>query len=355
MSKPETGFGRSEWILSRPLYRFVRFEFKSVARPQREQALELQIRQWSPFARTGKYVLWHQDTAQIWAWDADRIESALLENKLDSRNTAIVPETLLRGRRLDGAFLLACLDGVEGQAWTHDAMIGSRWWPKPPAANEWLNFQRDAGISPENQSGEVPTVLIEELGQKPWARSADLAHASILAGRAEQWIVPVVSICLFAATVWSLAQLVKLNSAISTQAAELETLAQKSGPIIEARGKSLEALNRIKLLQSIDPYPDQLGLMARVADTLPSKDGAYLKEWDFQNGKLKLQIASASKLLSSEYIKLFESVELFKNVQAAPANDPNALALSMEVIPFADLKPGVENHESTIPAAALVR
>jgi len=337
------GVGRSEWILSRPLYRYARFELKSVPKPQRAQALELQIRQWTPYARTGWYLLWEQDEALIWAWDADRVEAAILENALKPKTVSIVPETLLQQRRGQGIHLASCIEGYEGQVWSERSLLSSRWWPELPDAAEWLNFQRDAGTLPEHQSNLVPKPLPLQWAEKPWARSAALDRSAAYGASVEQWALPAVALCLLAATLWYGAQWVKLRAAIKDRGAELEALNLRAGPIIEARGRALEALGRIKTLQATDPYPDQLSLLAKVAQSLP-KDGPYLKEWEFQGGKLKLQIASPNKMVSSDYVKLFQSFGVFKNVQTAPNNDPTSLALSMEVLPQAEIKFAAEGN-----------
>ena len=201
MSKPdEKGFGRSDWILSRPLYRFARFEFKSVTRLQREQALRMQIGQWTPYAETGLYVVWKQDNAHVWAWDAQRVEKGILSSKLQLKGTSIVPETLLHRRQSQGAYLVACLEGYEGQVWRDDSINSSRWWPEPPATNEWINFQRDAGLAPERQSNEVSCGALS-LGEAAWARSAVLNGSAFMATRPTM-VVPAIPCACLASMVW---------------------------------------------------------------------------------------------------------------------------------------------------------
>jgi len=342
VSPPDRGFGRSEWVLSRPLYRYARFELKSVPKPQRAQALELQIRQWTPFNKTGWYLLWDKENALVWAWDADRVESAILEGKLKPTSTTVVPETLLHQGQEQGVYLVACMEGIEGQVWSEHSLISSRWWPEPPSPGEWLNFQRDAGALPEHQSSEVPNPFPLHWQENPWARSAALGRSAMYGAGIEPRVLPVIALCLFAGSMWYGAQLIKLQAAISDQGAALETLNLQAGSIVEARGQALEALSRIKTLQATDQYPDQLSLLGKVAESLP-KDGAYLKEWEFLNGKLKLQLASSNKLVSSDTIKLFQSFGVFRNVQASPTNDPTTLALRMEVLPQAEIKFAAEN------------
>lgn len=341
--------------MSRALYRYGRFDLQSVPKPKRGQALELQIRQWTPFAKTASYVLWDKDHAQVWAWDAERAEFAIRACKMKPDRIKIIPETLLHKRREHGVFLAACLEGVEGQVWSGHSLIGSRWWPELPGSGEWLNLQRDAGILPEKQSHVVPAALPVYLEDKPWGRSVVLEGSARDGGKAEAWVVPLAALCLFAGSMWYGAQWIKLQAATQDRNAELEALNQQAGPIIEARGKALESLGRIKQLQALDPYPNQASLMAKLAESLP-QDGTYLKEWDFANGKLKVSIVSPAKLVNSDYIKRFQSLEIFRNVQTVPTNDLSSLVLGMEVVPQAEIK-FAENSEAARKegAAAAVR
>ncbi len=306
----------------------------------------MQIRQWSPFLNTRWYLLWHHDTALVWAWDADNAEEAIRTQRLKTKSTNVIPETLLHPRQKSGCFLVACIEGHEGQIWLDGALIGSRWWPEIPGISEWMNFQRDVGNAPENQLHQVPAPLPAVLHEQPWEKSAATAQASGYQGKAEQWIMIIATFCLAAASFWYGAQIIKLQTAINERTLEFETLSQQTGPIMDARGQALEALSRIKQLQALNPFPPQLGLLAKVADFLP-KDGSYLKEWDFQNGKLKVQFSSPNKLISSDYIKQFQSFGVFNNVLAIPGNEPSNLTLSMDVLPHSEISFSTENVASS--------
>lgn len=335
VSTPESGFGRREWVLSRPLYHFARFELKSVPRAQRPQALQLQIRQWAPFVRANSYLLWEQDSALVWAWDADAVDAAMTASGLRSRGITVIPETLLQQRRTNGTFLVTCLEGCEGQAWREGVLTVSRWWSAPPGENAWLSFQRDAGISPGDQSPRVPAPEPLQLAERPWSKSEALDKAAEYGVKGEQWMLPAAALGLFVCSVWYGAQVVKLRMGVSERNAELQSLNARAEPVMAARGQALDALARIRSLHAaLDRYPDQVNLMAKVAEALPA-DGTYLTEWEFQNGRLKLQIASANKLASSDYIKRLEAAGVFENVQATPASSATGLALTMDVLPRA--------------------
>lgn len=322
-------------MLSRPLCRFRRFDLKNVPKAQRSQALRLQIRQWSPYASSGHYIVWSGEHALVWAWDAERLEADLAAQKLQPKTTRIIPESLLHPPLNEGLRLVACLDGVEGQLWQEQRPVHSRWWPAPPSATEWLNFQRDAGIAP-SQDGGVPAPQTVPWLKQPWAKTADLGRGESQTLRYETGLIGGAILLLAGFTTWHGIELIKTRQAIEHLKAEQDSAEQNARPILEARRQALDALARIEALQATNPYPAQLALLAEVAKQLP-KDGAYLKEWDYQNGKLKITVASPNKLSSSFLVKKLQEAGWFRGVQAAPANDPTTLTLTMETLPQSEI------------------
>ena len=323
--------GAAQWVLSRPLYRFGRFDLKLVAKAQRNQALRIQIRQWSPYANTDQYVVWDHENALVWAWDADRLNADIAGQNLRSESTRVIPESLLHPPLLSGLRLVACLDGFEGQLWQGSLPVHSRWWPNPPNDKEWLNFQRDGGINPDQTHG-VPLVQTLPWLKRPWAKTNDLGRGGGLSLPYEALVIRLGVVLLTVFTIWFAIELVKTRQSIGKLKADLADAGQIAQPLVEARRKSLDALARIEALQSTNPFPAQLALLAAVANNLP-KDGAYLNEWEYQNGKLKITIALPNKLSSSLVVKKLGDTGWFRNVQAGPSNDASTLTLTMEALP----------------------
>lgn len=336
---PEQKLGRLEWVLSRALYRFARFDLKTIPEAQRGRALELQIRQWSTYSNTGLYVVWNHGDALVWAWDADRITAELNENKLDAKRVKIIPETLLAQPYDDAVCVIACMDGFEGQIWQGDSLLASRWWPSVPESAEWSSFQRNAGLLPERQLQTVPAPIASVWQDHPWGKAASMGNTFGLDGKYEIWAIAVVTAALALATFWYAMQLVKLHQAHETRVAELKLLEQQAEPVREMRGQALVALARVKTLQTLALYPDQLSLMAKVAEIL-LKEAAYLKEWEYLGGKLKLVVTSPNKLVSSDYVRSFQAEEIFENVQALATADTSSLTLTMGVRVDKEIKLG---------------
>ena len=333
--------GAAEWVLSRSLYRFSQFDLKNVVKAQRPQALRIQIRQWSPFANTGQCIIWGQDNALVWAWDADRLEQDLAAQKLKSGSTRIIPESLLHPPMSSGLRLIACLDGVEGQNWETNRLVHSRWWAEPPSPTAWLNFQRDAGIATENGKS-VPAVQVPHLLKKPWANTIDLSLGGGQSLPYEARLLTGSAMLLAALTIWAGIEQIKSRQATVALKAQLADLAQAAQPILESRRKALDALARIESLQAANAYPPQLALLAEIATILP-KDGTYLSEWDFQNGKLKITVASPNKLSSSLLVKKLQEIGWFRNVQAGTSSDSNTLTLNMETLTQKEIVPSTRD------------
>ena len=332
------GFGPIEWVLSRPLYRFARFGFKAVPKSKRDQALQMQLRQWTPYPVTGQYIAWDGDDALVWAWDAERLPAALRAAKLNPAQVKVMPETALHAPQASGLRLVSCLDGYEAQIWRNHLLAGSRWWPEIPNAAEWINFQRDAGVLPEEQMTELPAAPQSASWQlRPWCKPAGLGEWGGSGTQNEFLLVTAGAALLAAFTLWYGIHLIKLQQAFELHRGELGALERRAQPILDARRQALGALARVQMLQAYDRFPDQLTLLAGVTQRLP-KGETYLKDWDYRDGKLKFTIASPGKLSTSAVVQSFQLAEWFTNVQAVAGNDPASLGLSMDVLPWAEVK-----------------
>lgn len=320
-------------MLARPLYRFAAFDLGKVPGPQRGKALQLQVQDWAPFRNAGLYVIWQGAQALVWAWRTEAVATAMAAEGVDRERIEALPETVLQPRpAVDGSRLVACLEGFEGQVWNGGVLLASRWWPTEPDATQWRVFERDAGLQPDDQGAAALAVQSVGLASEPWQRSQSLDQGASTASRRERWAVQGAAVALAAMTFWYGAQLVKLSRAKERIAIEQQELLRQAQPLLAARGEALEAMSRLRALHGITArYPEQVVLMAKVAEAMP-RDGTFLKAWDFADNKLKVQISSAGAVQTSEWIRRFESLGPFRNVQIVPGNDPTTLTLGMETL-----------------------
>ncbi len=108
--------------------------------------------------------------SNVWSWP-----SSLVDNYSQNRTKLVVPETLVRKKPTQNYCVVQCLDGYEGQIWHDKALVGSRWWQKPPDSQEWMIFAQGVAL-------KFPKVLenplIEEVPEpveRPWSRGVNLS------------------------------------------------------------------------------------------------------------------------------------------------------------------------------------
>jgi hypothetical protein len=320
--------------LARPLYRFKRFDLRQVPRANRAAALDLQLRQWTPFANSGYYVAWSDGAALAFCWDAERVEQAIKGQNLNPSRVRIIPETVLRPAAETGARLLASLQGYEGQIWAAGQLAQSRWWKGVPAADDWLAFQRDSGCLPDAQQGSVPAPLDLPVQDTPWAKTDD-GFAWVGANwRDEKLVYYALALLLLPPTAWQAAHLAHYRQATGQLQSELDALQQTAAPMADVRGQALQALAHVQQLQAVDPYPAQLELMAWIAEKLV-RAGDRLTEWSYHDGKLNITLATTADIQStSTMVNILQLSGLFDNVRAQPGKTPKTITLDMDVLPL---------------------
>lgn len=331
MQQPQPGFGKATWVLARALCRFKYLDLAQVPEAARAQALLLQIPQFSPYPNTGHYAAWQHGCALVWYWDQDALLRSMAGVGLASQRVRVWPESVLYAPLGSGLRLVKNLHGVEGQWWQDGRLRQCRWWKETPDAQEWLAFQRDMGLVLEARQLEVPPAQSLALQAAPTLRSA--ASAGLSGGwRDERLAYALGAVLLFSPTAWIGAGMLKTQLALQDVRTTSGAVEAQARPLLEARDQALRIASRNQALLALDPYPDPLDLMARIAGALP-KGRAYLKEWDFKDGKLKVVLVTQGDALSSS--ALVGALQLaggFDNVRIAPGTDPKVLVINMDVV-----------------------
>lgn len=320
--------GMTQWVLARPLYRYRKFDVSHVPKKNRPQALQLELGQWTPFAESGYFIGWRDDQALVWCWDRSKAGQAIRSQRLNPKRVQVLPETLLRPSLQDGIRLMHCIEGFEGQVWQQGTLVHSRWWPHTPSAEDWLMFQRDASIAPEAQQHQPPAAQSSPLNAQPWLTTAGDRPDT---NQNERLVVAAGILLLALPTFWYGINLYKTHQSKRHYQAALAQLKQQAEPIMQARGQALDYLVRIRSLHAITQYPEQLALMSKVAEVLPN-DKSYLKEWNFQSGKLRITLALPNEIASSTLVSNLQSAGCFRDVKALPSQNPKMLTMQMEVL-----------------------
>ncbi len=327
---PTRRLGSGQWVLARPLYRFHLFDLAQVPAKNRNQALSLELVQWTPFARSEYYVGWSEQQALVWAWDADKINPAMVAQGVKRSSVSVLPETVLHPPLPAGLCLTRCQEGFEGQFWRNGLLNNSRWWPQAPSADEWLMFQRDAGLAPDTQQSQLPAPRVSQLRDRPWLAESGAQGGSAL--QMERLAMALAALALLVPTLWFGTGLYKVQSALDVLSVQKAQLQSQATPIALARSDALDRASRIASLRNLAPYPEQLLLMGKVSQVLP-RDNSFLKDWDFQNGQLKFTVSAQAEVSSTNLIGALQQTGAFSDVKALPGRDPKNVTFQMQVTP----------------------
>lgn len=326
---PQNRFGALQWILSRPMYRFQTFDLSQVPAKNRAQALRLELAQWTPFSVSDYYVGWHGSQALVWAWDAVKVKQSIVSQGLKPQRVHILPESVLQTPVGNGLALSLCHVGYEGQLWRKAQLERSRWWPQLPSQEEWLMFQRDAGISPGEQQSQTPTPLVSQFNYKSWVSETGSDENRAL--QRERLIIALCVLSLLLPTFWYGAGWYKLQKRIAQLNIQQVQLQREAEPVVQSRRSALDYLARINSLRALAVYPEQLTLMEKIAEVLP-QDKSYIKDWDYQSGQLKITITSTSDISTAFLIGALQQADAFRDIKALPGRDPKSVTFQMSVI-----------------------
>lgn len=328
---PPPGRGRRYWIVSRGLCRFFRVELLgNIASASQRDAINLEIKRFSPFAETGSWIHLSNRFASVWLWDQAVTRAAGALVGVDVDRMRVVPEPAMLPRGDADARLIEGVDGYEGQYWSEGGLSASRWWPRCPDQRAWLLFQRGASVSPEAARLSLPAPLRLNWIERPWTRSRNTGSFDI--SRLDVRLLAASGvIAILLAYGYQGASYLHARLALAAQQHELAERANAIEPVLTARTQALGDLAAIEALRSLNPFPSQLAIMAQVAEMLPA-DGAHLDDWLYDRGQLELSIASDKPLDIVGLVRSLQASGTFKDVAAERTGNNNTLRLHASVV-----------------------
>ncbi len=202
--------------------------------------------------------------AGVWSWDG----AFQFETGVAAVSTRVIPETLARTGYEDGARLIRCIDGFEGQVWRDSALIASRWWRNTPTGREWQHFMRAAQVSVDVDSVAAPAPC-----DAPFRTDLpliDTEPASLRLTFAPARVAGTAACVLALIASFQTAQFVTHNSAAAASSAQIELALEENSAAIDARRTALAAAGEIEQLAAFgSTKPVALAFLA-VASEIPS-------------------------------------------------------------------------------------
>ncbi|MDM8564196.1 hypothetical protein QUF74_00925 [Candidatus Halobeggiatoa sp. HSG11] len=307
--------------MSRGLCYYKLFSLTDIPSNRQDKALQLKIRQWSPFPEYESYQVWRNGQVQVWLWNKKQYEEQYKEYEL--KKITAIPENVLHPCPADDTVrLINCLDGVEGQVWQTGLLKGSRWWSTVPSQKEWINFQRTNGLT---VNPELPTIVQDKFLTRPWGRNKVNFNTGIL----QEPMLIMVGIAIFSVLLtWQVTNIVKWKYKTQQLQVQIDELSDQISPILTARNQAIADKQLAEKLLVLNASPSQLKLMEIINKQLSSNKKTRLIKWLYKMDKLDFTIET-KQLDPTFYVKLFQP--LFKDVKAKIGRKSNYVNISLRV------------------------
>lgn len=325
---------KPDWILGRSVCLYRLLPMKNIPKRDWEKALSIRLNQISPWNNTGSYIVYSDNSAQVWLWDEDARNTLAREN--NATKSRPIPEPLLRKKpQTDGPLLYQCLDGVELQYWQNDTLLLSHWWKSQPSYEKLCSILQTNDLVPPKKEQLARAASLQN---HPWAASSTGVFSSTwLREKSEQlaWLILLFFFITF--TTWFSTQYLQLHHAIKKEKMVAQKLQAKLETSLQSRSRSAENLHYINSIRQLRQKP-YATLIFATALKLIDKHQATLISWNYHNANLVLDLSGKpgrdnqpAALNEAALIVAFEKDPLFQNVRVNKDKSASTLRLILSI------------------------
>ena len=325
VERPTTWRERRIWVVSRANCRFRVFRLLNAEWAKLRDFAALKAREWAPYDEVGFHLHLTEDGVRIWAWDGARVGEAINASGINRRWVTILPETALQEPPGEGLHLIECVEGYEAQFWADGELQASRWWADTPSREQWMEFQRAAGIPPV---ADVSPREIPRSRRRPWTNSGEGVGFGV--ERRSRELALAAAALLLAGYGYFGGFLASDTAALAELDGRLQQAERRSAPAVADRERAFANLEFLENHGKLNPFPPQFALFARVAEKLPP-NGARLTAWSYQQGELQFTIFSPSAIDILFYVKTYAGVEGFTDVTATAGDNEQSLRVKLRL------------------------
>lgn len=287
--------------------------------------ITLTIKQITPFPIYEHYIIWKNGHAMVWIWQSVKIDAS------KTNKVQVIPESLFYGKtHFKQLELIQLHSGFEARYWDEELIKGSKFWLNKPTLEEWNLFLKNHALENHN---EVPNISSNEINSEPWYQP-NLFET--LFSQIKQFNLSFIVLSIFIIIIsYQLTSISRILSEIEKVETIKNDALVKANDIITARNNAVDNLNIITEIEHLSKWPTQIELLAKCTKVLNELDARLLR-WDFNNGELLLT-AKTNNTDTTKFIKEFEALNIFENVNINVSGNQNNLSLEMTLISLKSL------------------
>ena len=222
-----------------------------------------------------------------------------------------LPESLAHEPMENGARIVRCMSGYDGQIWIDQNLVASRWWIAPPSNNDWDLFMRAAQekLGPINEF--LPTVSTVPYRQ-------DLSALKFTREQIANWfsaknIGAIAALFLVCSYGYIGAQYVRESLSLKRlEEAKLE-LNDETELILTQRSRAIANLRYIQGFNKLGRNDSVLIALEALSDVFSNSDFA-IQKFDVRGGQMDARLKGESEISVPDVVALLEQSAGLANV-----------------------------------------
>jgi len=231
-----------------------------------------------------------------------------------------VPEGFLREPSDDGARLIQCTDGYEGQIWHHGHLVSSRWWAEAPDTADWIQF-----IEGTDAATGLPTIPDFDWKSLPPVTTAewrkDLSLLSLGRDSIQKVFSPVrsgllVFVLLLLPFGFLLGTKTKLQTYIKTASTEISALGERNEAISNAQNKALLARRHAEAVYAAGTSMALLDLLNDLETSIGKAD-ARISFMSYSRDSIEIHLRGLSGDQIPDLVSKLETTENWSDASAS--------------------------------------
>lgn len=256
--------------------------------------------------------------ASVWCWPRD-------DSGLNDRRFAgpVLPETAARMTPSDGASLIQCIQGFEGQVVRNGALIASRWWSNPPDPAEWAVFLRSAGMGLTETTPHASRTSWRNF-LPPFDSDPRLLRAAATPQRAAiASLAVIMALCLFRS-----GELVRLELEQASLNRYVAENAERLADARQLRRDALRAVSEIERVASAGLPEQTVFALSDLFTSLPGQ--ARFVNFQLVRGELRAEIESSAPIVATELVEDLEQSPWLDGVSVSGSRDANRFQITIQ-------------------------
>ncbi len=311
-------FGQKIYIVPRAQCAFKRVRLKSDGR-QALKALEFQIKQEADMAESRIKIVRDPEGQDAGVWTMAPQEG--FEGRY-------LPESLAYMPLADGARLVQCSQGVEGQIWKDNVLIASRWWPEAPAQRHWDLFVNGSNIGDVNY--DLPAV--SSLSYRADIPTWEVTKPYLMHVFSPQRLAVASAVIGAVALSFLGAQYVRYSTSHNAITKEVAIVSETAQAVLSQKRRTLR---NIKLPLALMPLGDEAQVLTAfygVSEILKDKD-LKLVTATVTDNEIEMSFVGQADILGPDMVTKLEAIPALSNVNLT-VDVRNNLVVKAVLVPF---------------------